>query len=80
MAISVIIALILLKAIALSNRTIQNLENLRNRLRDMVNGDPYVDMGTLLYVLNENIAELGGNKIELRPDEIRPRFFEESTR
>jgi hypothetical protein len=61
----------------MSSRVINHLENLRNRLLDLVNGDENVDIGTLLYLLNLDIGELGGNKIELKPHEIRSRFFSE---
>jgi hypothetical protein len=46
----------------------------------MVNGDEHVDIGTLLYSLNENLAEIGGRKIELSHEHIRTRFFMERDR
>lgn len=58
-------------------RVIARLENLRNRLRDLLDGDTNVDLGTLLYVLNDDIGVLGGTKVQLRPEEIHSRFFRE---
>lgn len=54
---------------------VQQIENVRNRLRDMVRGDEYVDIGTLLYSLNEFLPDIGGKSIELVPSDIRSRFF-----
>ena len=59
-------------------REIASLEHLRDRLRDMINGDSSVDIGSLLYSLNDDIGRLGGNKVKLEPREIRPRFFVET--
>jgi hypothetical protein len=57
---------------------LRSLEYLRNRLRDMVNGDTSVDIGVLLQGLNTDIGMLGGSKVELRSHEIRSRFFSET--
>ena len=59
----------------MNNRVIHHLETLRDRLRDLVNGDEHVDIGTLLYLLNQDIGELGGEKVVLRSDEIHSMFF-----
>lgn len=59
------------------SKEIRSLENLRNRLRDMVNGDDTVDIGTLLYQLNEDVGSLGGEKVKLGSGEIMSRFFVE---
>lgn len=61
----------------MNSKAIIGIENLRDRLVDLVNGDKYVDIGTLLYCLNENLAEIGGRKRELKDHEIKMRFFQE---
>ena len=59
------------------SNAVRNIESLRDRLRDMVNGDEYVDIGTLLYMLNEVLPDIGGKRIELTREEIRTRFYKE---
>jgi len=56
-------------------RTMQSLENVRNRLRDLVNDDPYVDVATLLYMLNDDIEKMGGKSVELKRHELGSAFF-----
>jgi len=56
---------------------IAGLEYIRDRLRDLINGETTVDVGTLLYGLNNNIGRLGGKKVDLTRDEIRSRFYTE---
>lgn len=58
-------------------KELKSLAYLRDRLVDMINGDENVDVGTLTYELNRTIEKLGGEKLALSRDEIRPRFFRE---
>jgi hypothetical protein len=55
----------------------KDLEYVRDRIRNLVNGDRDVDVGTILYMLNGIVKEIGGNSVELKPHEIERRFFAE---
>jgi hypothetical protein len=52
---------------------LKNLENLRNRLQDMVRGDTNVNVGILLHTLDSDIGKLGGVKKNIPPLDY---FFE----
>ncbi len=53
----------------------KTIEYVRNRLRDMVNGDESVDISSLLFLLNSHLPSIGGKKIELLPHECKPSFY-----
>jgi hypothetical protein len=56
-------------------KTLQNVEYIRDRLIDLLNGDEDVDVGMLLYMLNGDVEELGGRKVDLKRHEIGGGFF-----
>jgi hypothetical protein len=55
--------------------TIASLEYLRMRLRNLIAGDYTVDLGSLVDQLNKDIGSLGGQKVRLSPEEIKPHYF-----
>lgn len=55
--------------------SVSSIEYVRNRLRDMVNGDESVDISSLLWLLNAKLPSIGGKEIELLPHECKPSFF-----
>lgn len=60
-----------------TEKGMRNLEKVREKLRKLVNGKACIDVGELLYLLNEGIVELGGKDAELYPYETKTRYFEE---
>jgi len=61
-----------------TEKGMRNLEKVREKLRKLVNGNTCIDVGELLYWLNEGIVELGGKDAELYPYETKPRYFSEN--
>ena len=62
-----------------ANKTgaIRTIANVRNRLRDMLNGDNSVDIPTLMCMLNDSLEVLGMPRLKLSSEEMRSRFYVE---
>ena len=56
---------------------VKDLEYVRQRLVDMVNGDEDVDVGTMISFINTTISNLGGRPMIFKPHELKSHFFKE---